>query len=60
MPKLPDEPLHKTNINLYASDVERMKKLHGYGWSEVVRNLVKDYARHTVLYSEVEEGLDEQ
>lgn len=41
MPKLPDEPLHKTNINLYAADVEDMKRLYGYGWSEVVRKLVR-------------------
>lgn len=43
MPKLPDEPLHKTNINLYSTDVEDMKKLYGYGWSEVVRNLVRSH-----------------
>lgn len=43
MPKLPDEPLHKTNINLYASDVEDMKRVYGYGWSEVVRKLVRQH-----------------
>lgn len=43
MPKLPDEPLHKTNINLYQRDVEDMKRVYGYGWSEVVRNLVRQH-----------------
>lgn len=43
MPKLPDEPLHKTNINLYVRDVEDMKALYGYGWSEIVRNLVRQH-----------------
>lgn len=43
MPKLPDEPLHKTNINLYERDVVDMKNLYGYGWSEVVRNLVRQH-----------------
>lgn len=45
MPKLPDEPLHKTNINLYASDVARMKQVYGYGWSEIVRLLVHDHVK---------------
>ncbi len=45
MPKLPDEPLHKTNINLYASDVEDMKRMYGYGWSEVVRNILRKHVR---------------
>lgn len=49
MPKLPDEPLHKTNINLYASDVEDMKRVYGYGWSEVIRNLVRKHVNGKIL-----------
>lgn len=49
MPKLPDEPLHKTNINLYCSDVEQMKEHYGYGWSEVVRNLVRRHLKEKIL-----------
>lgn len=45
MPKLPDEPLHKTNINLYASDVEWLKHVYGWGWSERIRNLVHAHVK---------------
>lgn len=55
MPKLPDEPLHKTNINLYSTDVEDMKKLYGYGWSEVVRNLVRKHVRVAIWHKEMED-----
>lgn len=56
MPKLPDEPLHKTNINLYASDVEDMKRIHGYGWSEVIRNMVRDHIKTKTWERLMEDG----
>lgn len=58
MPKLPDEPLHRTNINLFAEDVEDLKRLHGWGWTEKVRELVRAHLRHKILY-EMEEPEDE-
>lgn len=64
MPKFADEPFHKTNINLYASDVEDLKRLYGFGWSEVVRKLVRLHLDRKkqglpTLYVEPEEDADE-
>jgi len=35
--------LHRTNINLYASDVAYFQKRYGYGWTERVRDIVHEY-----------------
>lgn len=35
--------LHRTNINLYAEDVEFLKRHYGWGWSERVRDLVCEH-----------------
>lgn len=48
MPKLPDEPLHRTNINLFASDVLDLKRLYGWGWTEKVRELVHAHLKQLV------------
>lgn len=32
--------LHRTNINLYAADVEWLEKHIGWGWADVVRQAV--------------------
>lgn len=55
MPKLPDEPLHKTNINLYQRDVEDMKRVYGWGWSEVIRNLVRKHMDYKLLHLDGDE-----
>lgn len=43
MPKHADEPLKKVTLNLYVADVETMERLHGWGWSEIVRQLIRRY-----------------
>lgn len=37
MPTLPDDPLRKCTLNLYASDVAWLEKTYGHGWTERVR-----------------------
>ena len=40
---MPHEPLHRTNIYLFASDVEYLHRTIGFGWTEKVRELVHDW-----------------
>ena len=40
-----DEPLHKTLINLYKTDVDYMKKKWGQGWSTIVRELIRSHIK---------------
>lgn len=37
------EPFHRTNINLYAIDVDWLRSAFGYGWTEKVREVIHDY-----------------
>ena len=32
--------LHRTNLNLYASDVDYLTKTYGPGWTGIVRNMI--------------------
>ena len=32
--------IHRTNINLYLDDVEYLRKVFGFGWTNQVRDLV--------------------
>lgn len=32
--------VHRTNINLWAEDVEYLRRIFGYGWTNQVRDLV--------------------
>ena len=34
--------LHRTNINLYAADVQWLRTCYGWGWSEYVREIVHE------------------
>ena len=45
MPSPSDEPLSKSNINLYASDKAWLWRKHGHGWTEVVRKLVREHIK---------------
>lgn len=40
-----DEAIHRTNINLFLSDVRKLEAWYGRGWTEVVRNLVRDHVK---------------
>ena len=37
------EDLTRTNINLYAEDIEFLKLHMGYGWTTQVRELIREY-----------------
>lgn len=41
MPQRADEPLRKVTLNLYERDCEDLEAIFGWGWSEVVRQWVK-------------------
>ena len=36
---------HRTNINLFASDVEWLQKKYGHGWTERVRDIVRTHVQ---------------
>lgn len=35
-----DQDLHRTNLNLYLSDVQWMRNHYGHGWTEWVRDMI--------------------
>ena len=39
------DDLHRTNINLYASDVRFLRAQYGFGWTERVRDWVAKEVR---------------
>lgn len=41
MPAPADEPLTRTNLNLFTADKEWLEKRFGRGWTEQVRNWVR-------------------
>ena len=44
--------LHRTNINLYARDVEWLRRTYGYGWTEKVRDMIASAVRNQKLVRE--------
>lgn len=38
--------LHRTNINLYSTDVTYLQKHYGHGWTERVREMVHTAVEH--------------
>lgn len=45
MPVKPGDPLKKVTLNLYHDDVIKLQTRYGYGWSEKVRELVREKLR---------------
>lgn len=46
MPTPPlEEPATKITLNVFTSDLERLKKIWGPGWSVVIRDLLREYVR---------------
>lgn len=33
--------IHRTNINLWAEDVEYLRRIFGFGWTNQVRDMVQ-------------------
>lgn len=38
-----DEPLTKITLNIYAKDLEYLRKTFGWGWSEIVRGWIREH-----------------
>jgi hypothetical protein len=45
MPRIPDEPLRKVTLNLYESDVAWFQQKFGQGYSEIMRQAVREFKR---------------
>jgi hypothetical protein len=60
MPRLPEQDLQKVTINLYRSDVASLQSHYGWGWSEQVRNLVRDFVRRRQQASDTMRGTDDR
>lgn len=45
MPAPFDEPLHRTTVMLFANDAAEMEAIYGRGWTEVIRNLVREHVK---------------
>lgn len=43
MPRMAGPDLRKVTLNLFEADCEALARLYGYGWSEKVRLLVREY-----------------
>lgn len=42
MPRAPSsEPLQRTDLNLYAADIDFLKRTYGQGWTTYIRELVR-------------------
>jgi hypothetical protein len=44
-----DEPLIRTSLNLYEKDYHILKKRYSWGWSEIVRDKVREWLRKEEL-----------
>lgn len=42
---LSEEPLRKVTLNLFARDVDDMKLIHGHGYTEVIRRIVRKHLK---------------
>lgn len=48
MSTLPGDPLQKITLNLYAADVDWFKRRFGWGYSEKIRYLVREYHKSII------------
>lgn len=42
---LSEEPLLKITLNLFRKDVEEMKRIHGHGYTEAIRRILRQHLR---------------
>jgi len=43
MPEPLEEPIKKVLINIFEADITEMKALYGWGWTGMVRDLVRQH-----------------
>jgi hypothetical protein len=46
MPAPSNEPISKTNLNLFTADKVWLERRYGHGWTEIVRKLVRDHVNN--------------
>lgn len=46
MPVKAGEPLTKTTMNFFETDIEWLKKHHGHGYTEAIRDLVRNHVAY--------------
>ena len=51
MPARSDDPLRRVTLNLYEVDCIMMERIHGQGWTTIIRGLVKDHVCKTHFVS---------
>lgn len=54
MPTPADEALAKITLNIYAKDLEKLKRRFSSGYTEAVRRIVRKWIRDTERYEEDE------
>lgn len=40
-----DEPIRKVLVNVYEEDYQEMKRKYGWGWTGIVRDMIRDFLR---------------
>ena len=56
MPNQPlDEPTTKITINVYTADLEVLRRREGYGWSKVLRSLLRRWDKGQRVIEETKE-----
>lgn len=56
MPPRATEQLRKVTLNLFEADCADMERIHGHGWSEVVRALVRG---HLLRRKRIRDAIDQ-
>lgn len=53
MPRVVSEPITKVTLNLYSRDLEYLKKRYPDGYSERIREILRQHIRAERAYKEV-------
>lgn len=51
MPPRSPEPLRRITLNLFETDCVKMERRYGHGWTERVRDMVREHIGKAVLPS---------
>ncbi len=53
---LVEEPLEKVTMNFYAKDIKLMREIHGYGYTEVIRRILRTHIMRAKKDEEIFHG----
>lgn len=51
-----ERPLRRVTLNLFEEDCVTLERLHGYGWTGVVRDRIHVYIRSLTQYQSLKLG----